>query len=217
MAVSLALAVVAALSIAVYLVECAAAERCLASHLTARAGNSGGMVRYEELPAHLVSAIVSVEDPGFFDCVREGGCADSWHLTQRVARECIGDSNKTPARMIQEAMLAWALEHRATKKEIFEIYANQVFLGRVADIDVRGVGEGARAYFGKDVRNLGVAESALLAGLIANPTRLDPYRETAKAEKRRNQVLRIMVADGLIDSTIGEAASKDPLGIVSAH
>ena len=84
-------------------------------------------------------------------------------------------------RKAQEALLAFVLERRADKKEILELYLNEIYLGQVGSFSINGVGEAARMYFHKDVGNLTLTESALLAGMIQSPNPYNPYRHPQTA------------------------------------
>ena len=87
-------------------------------------------------------------------------------------------------RKLQEALLAFVLERSATKQEILEMYLNEVYLGQSGSFGINGVGEAARIYFGKDVTNLTLTESALLAGMIQSPNPYNPFRHEARATER---------------------------------
>ena len=99
---------------------------------------------------------------------------------------------KSFRRKAQEALLAFVLERRANKKDILELYLNDVYLGQVGSFSINGMGEASRMYFHKDVGNLTLAEAALLAGMIQSPNPYNPYRHAKRATERRNQVLRAM-------------------------
>ena len=101
-------------------------------------------------------------------------------------------------RKMKEIIITFQLEHRFTKKQIFEMYANQINLGQRGSFSINGFGEAAQAYFGKDVRQLDLAECALLAGIIQSPNRLSPFRHPERAMERRNLVLDSMVETGAI-------------------
>ncbi|HEY7511899.1 MAG TPA: transglycosylase domain-containing protein, partial [Vicinamibacteria bacterium] len=150
------------------------------------------LVRYEELPDHLVKAVLAIEDRRFFshpglDPFRIIGAAiRNWEaesyiqggstITQQLVKNFFLTPEKTVRRKIQEALLAFVLERRAEKKDILELYLNEVYLGQVGTFSIHGVGEGARMYFHKDVGNLTLVESALLAGMIQSPNPYNPYR-----------------------------------------
>src|SRR5215510_13503879 len=93
-------------------------------------------------------------------------------------------------------MIALHLERIATKQQIFEYYANQVYLGRRGSFSINGFGEGARVFFGKDISQLSVPEAATLAGLVQRPSYHNPFRYPDRAHARRDLVLRLMHENG---------------------
>ncbi len=188
------------------------------------------LVTYDELPKYLVPAVVSIEDRRFFshggvDYIRLAGAitADIFHggyhgaaeggstLTMQLARGFFLSPAKHITRKIREIMITWHLESHFTKQQIFQMYANQIPLGQVGSFAVNGFGEASQAYFGKDVSKLNLPESALLAGLIQNPSRRNPLRHPERAVERRNVVLDTMVATGAITKEQAEEAKAAPL------
>ena len=121
----------------------------------------------------------------------------------------------TPERRIKrkmiEILITFQLEHRFTKQQIFEMYANQINLGQRGSFSIDGFGEAAQAYFGKDARQLSLSECALLAGIIQSPNRLNPFRHPDRAIERRNLVLDSMVETGAITKEQAEPAKAEPL------
>jgi penicillin-binding protein 1B len=116
-------------------------------------------------------------------------------------------------RKLREQFMSLVLETRITKEQILELYLNDVVLGRRGPFDIHGVSEAARIFFGKDVRNVTLAEAATIAGLIQSPSRLSPFRNPDRAVERRNVVLHEMAAIGLADADAAAAASEEPLRI----
>lgn len=176
------------------------------------------LYRYDEFPPVLVNAIIAIEDHRFFDhsgidIVRTTKAAIDGLLEWRLPR---GTSTLTQqlslqffltreekwhdklARKLAELMIAFQLESRLTKEQIFQYYANQIPLGRHGSFNVMGMGEASRAYFDKDVRELNLPEAALLAGLIQRPSYLNPYRHPERAQERRDIVLTAMLREGFI-------------------
>jgi penicillin-binding protein 1B len=185
-------------------------------------------VRYEELPDHLVKAVLAIEDRRFFshpglDPIRlvaavvrnvrsdspipHGGST----ITQQLCKNFFLTPERSYRRKAQEALLAFVLERRATKQEILELYLNDVYLGQSGSFSVNGVGEAARTYFRKDVANLTLPESALIAGMIQSPNPYNPFRHEKRATDRRNEVIRAMEDAGFIDRATMEAALAEPL------
>ena len=174
-----------------------------------------------------MQAVVAIEDRRFFDqaasttsacwarCATtsrrahyvEGGST----LTMQLARGFFLTPERRFKRKVIEILITFQLEHRFTKKQIFEMYANQINLGQRGSFAINGFGEAAQAYFGKDVRQLDLAECALLAGMIQSPNRLNPFRHPERAIDRRNLVLDSMVETGAITKDQAERAKPEPL------
>ncbi|MCU1314206.1 MAG: Multimodular transpeptidase-transglycosylase [Acidobacteriaceae bacterium] len=186
------------------------------------------LVTYEELPPALVQAVTSIEDHRFFS---HGG-VDYYSLLGWAYHDAVGDRRYrggastltmqlarglflSPARKLKrkliEIAITFQLEQRFTKQQIFEMYANQVPLGQQGSFGIYGFGEAAHAYFGKDVRQLDLAECALLAGMIQQPSSLNPYRHAKRAISRRNVVLGAMVDTHDITEAQAQAAKQEPL------
>ncbi len=168
------------------------------------------LVEYDDLPRHLVDAIVAIEDERFWahpgvdlkavaralienieaGTIIQGGST----ITQQYLKNVLLTPDVTADRKIEEATLALRLEENLTKEQILERYVNTVYLGGGS----YGVGAAAAHYFGKRVEDLDLPESALLAGLIRTPSRTDPYRYPDAALERRRLVLNKMVELGWI-------------------
>lgn len=191
------------------------------------------LVTYDELPQNLVQAVVAIEDRRFFDhggvdYVRllgalrndltpghrfvEGGST----LTMQLSRGFFLTPERRLKRKLIEIVITFQLEHRFTKKQIFEMYANEINLGQRGSFSIDGFGEASQAYFGKDVRQLNLAECALLAGIIQSPNRLNPFRHADRAADRRNLVLDSMVETGAITKDQAERAKAEPLHLSMA-
>jgi penicillin-binding protein 1B len=187
-------------------------------------------VPLDEVPEHLVHAIVATEDRRFFDHtgldplgilraafedlraqeVRQGGST----LTQQLVKNYFLTPERTIRRKLLEAFLAIILESRATKEEILELYMNDVYLGQRGSFGINGVGQGSRIFFDKDARNLTLEESALLAALIRSPNRASPFRHPERAKERRDIVLSQMARFGFIDEDDARSASQRPVRVV---
>ena len=173
------------------------------------------LVTYDEMPPNLVHAVVAIEDRRFFDhggvdYIRlmgalvndlkpghhyvEGGST----LTMQLARGFFLTPERRIKRKLKEIIITFQLEHRFSKQQIFAMYANEINLGQRGSFSINGFGEAAQAYFGKDVRQLDLAECAMLAGIIQSPNRLSPFRHPERATERRNLVLDSMVETGAI-------------------
>ena len=192
------------------------------------------LVRYQDLPKVLVDAILAAEDHRFFshygisiyrvlgaavadlrgEPVLQGGST----LTMQLAREFFLGRERTWGVKINQACLAVMLEQRLTKQQIFELYANQIYLGQRGSFSVYGFGEAAAAYFNKDVSSLTLPEAAMLAGLIRGPNLYSPYKHPQRAlDRRNNYVLRRMVDTGFITASEAEQAVQAPLGLTQRN
>jgi penicillin-binding protein 1B len=189
------------------------------------------LITYDEIPQNLVQAVVAIEDRRFFehggvDYIRmlgairndltpghrwtEGGST----LTMQLARGFFLTPERRFKRKFIEILITFQLEHRYTKQQIFTMYANEIPLGELGSFAINGFGEASQAYFGKDMRQLSLSESALLAGLIQSPSRLNPFRHPERAMERRAMVLDSMVETGAITKEQAEAAKAEPLHLV---
>jgi penicillin-binding protein 1B len=186
------------------------------------------LLTYDEIPPNVVHAVLAIEDRRFFE---HGGVNYSsmiswgWHdvigdrkhrgggstLTMQLAKMLFLEDNRTISYKLKQIMVAFQLEHRFTKKQIFQMYANEINLGQRGSFSIDGFGEAAQAYFGKDVRQLNLAECAMLAGMIQSPNRLNPFRHPERAIDRRNLVLDSMVETGAITKEQAETAKAEPL------
>ena len=113
-------------------------------------------------------------------------------------------------------MITLHLEQKLSKEQIFEYYANQVDLGRRGSFAIRGFGEAAQAYFGKDLRDLTISEAATLAGLCQRPSYTNPVRWPERAKTRRNIVLMMMRDNGYISAADHDRAVAEPLVVAKA-
>lgn len=195
-------------------------------------------VTFNDLPENLVKAITVTEDRSFFEhygvnlrgiaraawrryegnedspLANQGGSS----ITQQLVKNLLLTREQTLTRKLTEAYMSIILETRLNKEEIFTLYANQIYLGQQSGVSIYGVGEASNAYFGKDVAQLTLAESAFLAGIIRSPNRYNPYKNVERVTERRNQVLDSMrEADKISDKQLSEArASKLELYQVAA-
>jgi penicillin-binding protein 1B len=186
------------------------------------------LLNYDEIPANLVQAVLAIEDRKFFE---HGGvnylsmASWAWHdivgdrkhrggastLTMQLAKLLFVADTGTIKYKITQILVAFHLEHRFTKKQIFEAYANQINLGQRGSFSIQGFGEASQIYFGKDVRQLDLAECAMLAGIIQRPNYFNPFRHPERTIERRNLVLDSMVETGAINKSQAERAKAEPL------
>jgi penicillin-binding protein 1B len=185
------------------------------------------LITYDEIPQNLVQAVVAIEDRRFFEHggvnygrLLEAGARDvtSGHkeqggstLTMQLSKNFFLSPEKRFKRKIIEIAITFQLEHRFSKKQIFEMYANEINLGQRGSFSIDGFGEASEAYFGKDVRQLNLAECAMLAGMIQRPNYFTPFRHPDRAIERRNLVLDSMVETGAITKDEAERAKAEGL------
>lgn len=187
------------------------------------------LVKFEDIPPVMVNAVVSIEDKRFFQHsgfdplrivkavfmdLRQGRKAyGASTLTQQLAKMIWLDPRKTFARKFEELLITVHLERKLTKQKIFEYYANQVPLGRRGSFGISGFGEAAQAFFGKDMKQLNLPEAATLAGLIQQPSALNPFRWPDRAKARRNVVLKLMLDNGYISRMEYTQAAESPMNV----
>jgi penicillin-binding protein 1B len=189
-------------------------------------------VRYEDLPVLLVDAILSAEDKRFFehggfDFIRIAGAAwadlrhTSQHyqgastITMQVARTFFLSTDRNWRRKLSEAMISLELEQRFNKQQIFELYANEVYLGNRGSFGIRGFSEASVAYFGKDMRQLSLGECAYLAGIIRAPNYYSSAdRHPERGAQARDRVLTQMLENKYITAEELQDAKQAELKIV---
>jgi penicillin-binding protein 1A len=183
------------------------------------------VVPYSEFSPLLRQAILSIEDKSFErnwgvnlfravgaayrDLHSQGRAQGASTITMQLARNLFLSAEKTYSRKVQEIILSMQIERRFTKEQIFELYANQIYLGR----GTYGFEAGSEYYFSKHAKDLTLPEAALLAALPKGPEYYSPVRFPDRALKRRNLVLTEMEQDGKITKTQAEAAKATPLGL----
>jgi penicillin-binding protein 1B len=191
------------------------------------------VVQYDDLPPVLIHAVLAAEDKRFFehgpfDIVRVVGAAvydlgrgyraqGASTIDMQVARTFFFTTKRIWRRKLKETLMAFEIDQRFSKQQIFQLYANDIYLGNRGSFAIRGFGEGAQAYFGKDVRQLDLAESAFLAGIIRAPNHYSSAeRHPDRADDARNRVLAQMVEDGYISAAEERAAKKEKLKFVNS-
>ncbi|MFJ7728002.1 transglycosylase domain-containing protein [Neobacillus sp. NPDC097160] len=183
--------------------------------------NKNEGVPIKEVPDSMKNAIVAIEDHRFyrhngvdligtsralFRDLKAGGMVEGGStITQQLTKNTILTSEKTLKRKMQEVFLAIAVEREYTKQEILQMYLNQIYFGNGA----YGIKQAAGKYFAKEVKDLSISESALLAGLIKAPSALNPYEHMEQATERRNLVLVQMKQQGFISSDQYEKAKQE--------
>ncbi len=181
------------------------------------------MLSLSDLPAYVPQAFVSAEDKTFFEhqginpiaiaraamanfssgTASQGGST----ITQQVVKRLLLTPERTYTRKIKEALLSFKLERQLSKMDILTIYLNQIHMGGMS----YGIEAGARYYFNKHAKDLTIAESALLAGILPATTRYNPYRNPEMARSRQVYVLGRMREDGKITDAEYEEAYYQPM------
>jgi len=182
------------------------------------------LVHFKDIPDVMKKAVLAIEDTGFY----EHGGVDYWGIlraavhnatggarqgastiTQQVARNFFLSSEQTLKRKAYEALLAWKIEKNLTKDQILEVYMNQIYLGQRAF----GFSSAAQIYFGKDLRDITVAEAAMLAGLPKAPSAYNPVVNPKRARMRQQYILQRMHDLRYISDAQYEQARNEELKI----
>lgn len=199
------------------------------SEIGKRGINLDDAVPLEEIPDHVIKAALATEDRRFYEHfgvdvigtlrafvenlraneVVQGGSS----LTQQLAKNLFLSSERSLQRKIKEAFLALWLESRLTKDEILKLYLDRSYMGGGAF----GVEAAAQFYFGKSIREVNLAEAALLAGLFKAPTKYAPHVDLAAARARANVVLNNLVEAGFYSSGQVHHARLNPARIVETR
>lgn len=190
------------------------------------------IVTLKEVPEALVAAIVLIEDERFLKHrgidpagilramlvnlramrVVQGGST----LTQQLVKNFFLYPQRSFVRKLNEMLIAWRIEKHHTKAEILEAYLNEIYLGQRGATSVSGVEEASRLYFGKDVRQLSIGESALLAGMIRSPSLYNPIKHPDTAKERRDFVLGRMLEESAITKEQYVAARAEKIVTTNA-
>lgn len=181
-------------------------------------------IKYADLPKHLVNALVATEDERFYEhsgidgrgtmraALSLGTSGGASTLTQQLAKLLFhGEGSRfLPLRIIQKAkewIIAIRLERQYTKNEIIAMYFNKADFVNTAV----GIRSAAKVYFGKEPRNLTINESAMLVGMLKNPSLFNPVRRLEKVTARRNVVLGQMVKNNFLPENQKESLEKEPI------
>jgi penicillin-binding protein 1A len=180
----------------------------------------------KQIPKVMTDAVLAIEDARFYEHggvdykgVLRAALANLGRLksqgastiTMQVARNVYLSSEKTYTRKIYEILLTFKLEHLLRKDQILEIYMNQIFLGNRA----YGFASAAEAYFGKDLKNITIAEAAMLAGLPKAPSAYNPIANPKRARARQLHIIDRMLENGFITEAQAAAAKKEELKVKS--
>lgn len=177
-----------------------------------------------EIPKVMIDAVLAIEDARFYEHggvdykgVMRAGLANLKNaksqgastITMQVARNVYLSSEKTFTRKIYEILLTFKLEHLLTKDQILEIYMNQIFLGNRA----YGFAAASDAYFGKPLKEITIAEAAMLAGLPKAPSAYNPIINPKRARTRQVHIIDRMEENGFITAAQAELAKKQTLTV----
>ncbi|GEM54278.1 penicillin-binding protein 1A [Flavobacterium branchiophilum NBRC 15030 = ATCC 35035] len=181
-------------------------------------------IKYKDLPKHLVDALVATEDERFYDhsgidargtlraVLKLGTNGGASTITQQLAKLLFhGERSRNPiiaiVQKVKEWIIAIKLERQYTKSEIIAMYFNKADFVNTAV----GIRSAAKVYFGKEPRNLTIEESAMLVGMLKNPSLFNPVRRPEKVKERRNVVLHQMVKNGYLEETAKSKLENKPL------
>ena len=179
-------------------------------------------VPIKNIPEKMKKAVLSIEDARFYEhsgidyigvaravvATATGGVQQGAStITMQVARNFFLTREKSMTRKMREMMLAKRIEDALSKDQILELYMNQIYLGQ----RTHGFSSAARTYFNKSLKELTIAETAMLAGIPQNPARHNPAVNFERAKKRQLLVLRSMLKHAAITQAQFDAASKEPL------
>ncbi|WP_322008824.1 penicillin-binding protein 1A [Paraburkholderia sp. J12] len=181
------------------------------------------LVRFQDIPDVQKKAVLAIEDYRFYEHggvdfvgILRAGFADLMHggasqgastITMQVARNFFLSSEKTYTRKIYEMLLAYKIERALTKDQILELYMNQIYLGERA----YGFSAAARVYFGKDLKDITLAQAAMLAGLPKAPSAYNPIVNPHRAKIRQEYILKRMLDLGYINQAQYDEAIKEPI------
>jgi len=179
----------------------------------------------------MVQAVLAIEDRRFYDhpgvdLIRTIGAVitnlrgekkylvGGSTITQQLVKNFFLTPKKTLRRKLAEQYMALILERRVSKDQILEMYLNDVYLGQRGSFAVHGVAEAARLFFGKDISNVTLNESATIAGIIQSPYTWSPFSSPERCRERRNVVLRAMADEGFISQDAARRTSSEPILVV---
>ncbi|MBI1834752.1 MAG: transglycosylase domain-containing protein, partial [Burkholderiales bacterium] len=183
-------------------------------------------VPIKEMPDTIKKAVLAIEDARFYEhhgvdyigmmraiiSTATGETQGGGTITMQVARNFYLTREKTISRKLREILLARRIEDALTKDQILELYMNQIYLGQ----RTHGFSSAARTYFNKSLKELSIAETAMLAGIPKNPARHNPAVNFERAKQRQLVVLHSMLKHGDINQAQFEQASKERLHVSKA-
>jgi penicillin-binding protein 1A len=183
---------------------------------------------FEDIPPVMVNAVLAIEDSRFFEHngvdyrgmmraalanLSEAKSQGASTITMQVARNVYLSSEKSYVRKIYEILLTFKLEHMLTKEQILEIYMNQIFLGHRA----YGFAAASQIYFGKPLKDITIAEAAMLAGLPKAPSAFNPITNPRRARARQLHIIDRMLENGFITPQQAREAKSEELQLRRYH
>src|SRR6185295_13854920 len=188
-------------------------------------------LRLSDVPPDFVHAVLAAEDSRFYThhgvdflAIGRAGAANlrsgrivqgGSTITQQTVKNLQLGQERTWWRKIREVLLALILDAKYDKDRILEVYLNEVYLGQRGPVAICGVQAASRYYFGRDLRDLSVADMATLAGLIRSPGTYNPFVHPEQAIARRNQVLDAMADTKILAPEIAVRARQERLSLGS--
>ncbi|MCG3203852.1 MAG: Monofunctional biosynthetic peptidoglycan transglycosylase [Elusimicrobia bacterium] len=185
---------------------------------------------WEDYPPNLIEAVIVVEDKRFHKhhgIDPRGIMRAAWHnlrhdrslqggstITQQLAKNFFLSNERTFRRKFLELGFALYLDLRYSKEKILTLYLNHIYMGQDGVVSIAGMKAAAEYYFGKNIREINTAESALLAGIIRSPYRYNPFQNPTSAKGRRNTVLKLLLQENVISELEYERALAQPLSTI---
>ena len=206
-----------------------ALEPELISNLYDKKREKRRIVTFDDIPKVMVNAVLAAEDRHFFshagfdpvgimraalrDLRDDKRLEGASTLTQQLARTLWLGTERGWRRKIPETLITIQLEQKLTKDQIFDYYANAIYLGNQGSFSIHGFGEGSQVYLGKDLSKISLTDAALLAGLIQSPGARNPFTHPDRALARRNTVLKMMRENNFITPSQYQEAAATPLQV----
>ncbi|MDY0292756.1 MAG: transglycosylase domain-containing protein, partial [Desulfuromonadaceae bacterium] len=186
------------------------------------------LVKLDEVPQHLVDALIAVEDRRFYShhgidpkgiaraffATASGTVQGGSTLTQQLAKNFFLTPERTLRRKLTEMLMALLIEFHYSKDEILEAYINEVYLGQDGNRAIHGFGLASSHFFDKPLTYLDLADTALLTGMLKGPSFYNPRRQPQRSLERRNLVLSIMEREGFISAEQFISGRNAPLGVI---
>lgn len=184
-----------------------------------------------EMPRYCLDAIISIEDPNFFEHqgisikalfraffknasslkFAQGGST----ITQQLVKNYFLTSEKTIKRKIKEVLMSLLIETHANKEQILQIYLNLIYMGQNGVFEVRGYGAASKHYFNKSLEDASLSECALLSAIVNSPGRFNPFSHPQVTQERRNKVLEKMLEERMISDDEFNEAKLSPMPLVT--